>query len=261
MDIHLQVVKLTQVVRGALVDSTRVAIRQIHHLHGHRLLVLLVNLGGHTVSRLTDNARRQHVRNRRAAGVLFIANRSHVEGAFAVVLSGQVVTILAQAQVIGAPIATYQLECGQTTDNRLLELTHENTHETDGIESRHVVHHFVRIMNRDAELIPLRCRTIAVGQRVRTTFIHVVDIVLAHHHLVRSQVDNILIITLIFAQSVIVVHILHIGDIGGGGGVTLGALVVDRRVAIRIVVVFVTFHHFHIRSIIVTASEIVVVIR
>ena len=112
VDVHLQVVELTEVIRRALVDGTGITIGQIDHLHRHRLLVLLIGLGGHTIGGLTDNARRQHVGNRRTVGVLLIAHRPNVEGALAVVLRRLVVAVLAKTEGVSTPAAAHQLERG-----------------------------------------------------------------------------------------------------------------------------------------------------
>ena len=260
MDVHLQVVELAEVVRGALVDGTGVTIGKIDNLHRHRLLILLIRLRGHAVGGLADDAGRQHVGNRHTVGVLFETHRSDIEGALSIVLRREIVAVLAQTQIVGAPAAADQLEGGQTADNRLLEVAHEDTHETDGVEARHTVHDFVGVVDRNTELIPLGRRPFAIGQHVRVTLIDIVDVVLAHHHLVGRQVNHILVVTLVLAQGVIVVHILHVREVGGGGRIVFGALAVGRGVSVGVVVVFVTLNHLEIQLVIIAAPEIVVVI-
>ena len=132
----------------------------------------------------------------------------------------------------------------QTANNGFLKLSHENTHEAYRVETCHIVHHLVGVVDGDTELIPSGNRTITVGQAVGVGIVYVVDVVFTHYHFLMREVDDILIVTFIFAQGIIVVHVLHVREVGGGGWIVFNAVVLIRRVAFRIVEVFVTFHYF-----------------
>ena len=79
-------------------------------------------------------------------------------------------------------------------------------------------------------------------------------------HPVWTEVDNILVILLVLAQRVIIVHILHVGDVGTRGGIVFRTLGIGGGITFRVVVIFVTFQNLQIVRIVVAAAEVVVVV-
>ena len=88
------------------------------------------------------------------------------------------------------------------------------------------------------------------------------DVVLADHHLGWVEVDDVLVVTFGFAQGVVAVDVLSIGQGGVAGCVDLGLLHVGGGVALRPVVVLVSFEDAGVDVVAVPfrRAEVVVVV-
>ena len=210
VDEHLQVFVLPQVEIGGLVDGASVAVNKVLYGHLQRLLVDAQGLGHANDAFLLD-ARRDDVGDGLATAVLVDADGRDVEGGLVVDVVGLVFTRSLDALRIGAPLAFDEVEGGETQHDGTLKFGQEHTHEADGRVVVDAADDFVRLSDRDAELVPSDAAYLSVGQRDTARLEDVGNVVLAHDHLGWVKVDLVLVVAFRLAQGVVAVDVFGIG--------------------------------------------------
>ena len=103
----------------------------------------------------------------------------------------------------------YQVERTETEHDRLLEVGEEHSHEADAGEIVDVSLALLKLIHRNAELIPGNRRFRIVSPSLGVfPLIH--DEVAAHHEIFRTDADVILEILFVFVQRIVLVDVLHI---------------------------------------------------
>ena len=198
---HLHTTILTKVVSGILIYTLSLVARKVCQCHRQ---CLLVSLGKLRLSRvlLTTDAWRHHVVDRSLIIVLLNIHSCCGKGA---ATGSRVVESL----LVYTPFATHKVETTKSQYDRMLETCEEHTHEADACEVVDGAHLVGIFLKRNAELIPCGCSLIAITQ---WSIIHslVYDIVFAHYEVLRTNADMILIVFLVFVESVVLVDILNV---------------------------------------------------
>ena len=247
---HLHVLILAQVEGGVAIDGLRLAGRQVLHHHVHGLLVGLGQLRLRGVGDAGD-ARRQHIVDGALVVVLL-----DVDGAD---LQRAAVRARGKWLVVGAPLATHQVEAGKAQHDGLLELGEEHTHEANAGEVGDVALAAGVLVQGYAELIPLHDVVGAVAQH-HAGLADIGDEVLALHHVLRTDAHLVFEIALILVQRVVLVDVLHVGVGLVAGVIALGLLVAVGRVALRHVDALVSLQDVGVALVEVAAAEVVVVV-
>ncbi len=122
---HLHAAVDTQVKLRILVYSTCIAGLKSGEFELKRLLI---ELGGLRLSRVLDtvHSRRKHVVDRCACGIFLYIHHRHVEFA----LSRRVVAAV-EVELIVAPFAAHEFECGEAKMGDCLESGHEDSGKAD----------------------------------------------------------------------------------------------------------------------------------
>ena len=227
VDEHFEVFVLTQVEVGGLVDGPAVTVNEVLHGHLQRLLIDAGGLG-HADNPFLLDAGRDDVGHGLAMVVFVDADRRNVKSGFVADVVWFVFAGGLDALRIGAPFALHKVEGGETQHDGTLETVDEHTHKADGRIVVDVADDPVRLLDGDAELVPSGGAEGAVRQRDLGGLMDVGNVVVAHYHLGGVEVDDILVITLGFAQGVVAVDVFGIGQGGIAVRINLGLLHVGR---------------------------------
>ena len=172
----------------------------------------------------------------------------------------RIVAGLQKVFAIFAPSGIHQVERSETQNDRLLELAQEHSHEPDRLKPAYAAHLAIRLPYGNTELIPFARRHLTVRQFHVVGLLNIHYMVLAYHHPLRTQVDNVLVVVFGLREGVVAVYVLHIGVERPRGAVALLAVAVHRRVALWVVEVFVAVVDLHILFVVIGAAEIAVVV-
>ena len=257
MDEHLQVLVLPHVVPRVLVHRPRIFRTQVHHAQHHRLLVLGNQLGL-TRIRLTTHTRWQHIVNRQTGTVFLDIDRLHVDRCTRV----HRYTYRRQVAVVLSPVAAHQVQGRETQVRLFVEARHVHSHEADALPVAYGADllHVRRVAaQRYLELIPGHHLRLAVAQiHFRLFLLH--NMLRAHFHHLRTQLDPVLVVFLVLVERVILVDIFDIRLQRRSRSVTLRLLFGRRRVAFRAVEMFVAVQYRHLLLVVVRTSVVMVVI-
>ena len=190
---------------------------------------------------LLEDARRDDVWDRFAAAVFVDADGRDVEGGVVADVVGFIFSRRLDALCVGAPFALHEVKGGETQHDGAFEVGDEHPHEADGREVVDVADDLVGLPDGDAELVPGAAADGVVGQRDVFGMEDVGDVVFTDDHLVRVDVDDVLVVALRFAQGVVVVDVFGVGHRRVAGGVVFRLLDVGGRVAFRSRKVLVAF--------------------
>ena len=134
MDKHSEFLELSKVILRRTIDGTSVTVQQVLRLHRQSLLIFVIDDGG-TKALFSLNTGRQYIRNRCTITILFKIHGRNVKSGLFPTIRGKIITILQQIHSTSTPFAAHQLKRGQTADHRLVEITHEDTHKTNRVET------------------------------------------------------------------------------------------------------------------------------
>ena len=246
---HLDALVLAEIEGRVLIYRLCLAMGQILHHQTQSLLVCLDKLWLRWVL-LAADTRRKHIVDRCLLGIFLQTDCTRLQGS---------ATGCTQRLVVGTPFAVHQVERTETEHDRLLEVGEEHSHEADAGEIVDVSLALLKLIHRNAELIPGN-RGFRVVSPSLGVFALIHDEVAAHHEIFRTDADVILEILLIFVQRIVLVDVLHIRCRFIGGIITLGTAFAVRRIALRVVDVLISVKDGRTHLIPVRASEIVIVI-
>ena len=255
VDEHLHVPILAQVIARGAVDGACIAAGKPIHIQRYRLLVELGVAVAGGVPLLALYTGRQDVGHRLARTVLFDIDSRNVEGRIFRRTRG-IVARLEEVLRVLAPCGIDKVQCGETQDDRLLELIEEHPHKADGLVAVDIAHLLVGLTDGNTELVPLAAGILAIGQLHIACLLNVDDVVLAYHHTVGTEVDHILVVVLGLAQRVVLVDVLHIGIGRCRGHIVLLAILFHRRVALGVVVLLVAVGDFYVVLVVEGGAEI-----
>ena len=257
MDEHLQVLVLPHVVARVLVHRPCVMRTEVRYAEDHRLLVLGDKLRLTGVG-LTAYTRRQHIVDRRAGAVFLYVDGLHIDGCAGVDCRSD----RCQVACVHTPVATDEVQRGETQVGLFLETGEVHTHEADGFpvaDGADLLHAGAVAAERDLELVPCHILGRSVAKR------HFADLLLgdmlaAYLHHVGTEDDLVLVVFLVLVEGVVLVDIFYIRREGGGGTVALCLLLRGGRVALRTVEMFVSRQNRHFLFVIVGASVVMEII-
>ena len=256
---HLYVLVLAQVEVGGLIDSLRFVLAQVLHCEAESLLVILCQLRLIGISGTVD-ARRQYVGHGGTLGILLHVDGAHLQ------LSGLCPSRCLQTLLVLSPLATHQVERSESQHDILLEACEEHAHEANAGEIADAAFLLLRCRQRDAVLIPAHGLLLSIAQlHIVVAVIYNIGIlalvaVVISLDIVVADGNTVLIVALIFVEGEVLIDVLHVGACLVTGVVALGLVVGCRRVALRIVDALVALHDGAALIVVVTATEVVIVV-
>ena len=147
-----------------------------------------------------------------------------------VAVNGYILAGHLQIAEVTAPVGTHELQTGKAAHDAVVETGHVHADEAHGFVVEYVANTAVRTLNRHPELVPFYFGTGVVAQLYGGVE-NVVDVIAANHHVDRAHADAVFEIIFGLGEGIVEVDVFGVGQVGGGGGVWLGRLLVGGGIA------------------------------
>ena len=250
---HLQVLVAAEVERCILVDGTCIVGGQLLHGDGQCLLVVLQHLVLPRVDDAADAGRYDVVDGLFLVVLLKAHGRSAHRAAHVGGLAG------VEALLVGAPLGVHEVERCEAQDDGIFKVRHIHTHEANARKVGDAAHILLVFLHGNAEQIPHRLLRHAVaGGDARDALVG--DVVAAHVHRLGRDAHAVLVILFVLVEREVLVDVLHVGRGLIGRAVTLGRVVGIYGVAVGIVYIFVSVKDRALLIVVVSATEIVILV-
>ena len=166
--------------------------------------------------------------------------------------------MVGKVEFVRAPLATHQLERGETEVCGTREAGHEYAGEAYGGESVDGADNLLEIAQRNLELEPFHFLLALTGAHHR--HLPVGDVVAAHHEVGRTDGDAILVVALVFVKGIVLVYVLDIGRVARRLVKRVARVFGRKRVAFHSVVAFVALENAEVLLVVIVAAEKVVIV-
>ena len=254
---HLETLVVSHVVGRVLIYRTSIFRRQVMYPQHHRLFVQRNELRLTRVG-LTRYSRRQHVVNRRLAGVLFDIHRLDIKRSACINRRSNRRKVF----VVSTPFATNQIQRRKTQVRLLRAVSHVHTHKADRLEVTditHCLHRSTVAAKRYLKLVPVHIYFLAVTQRHMRHFL-LGDMLFADLHHIRAQDNLVLIVAFYLVQRIVIIDIFDIRRQSRSRSVRLVLILRVRRVTFGIIELLIAVQNRHRLFVVIRAAVVVIFI-
>ena len=217
---HLKALVHTHVDAGVFEHGTAVSVAKSAGAHAQGLLVLLKKRGV-AEQYLAANSRRHAVGYWNATAVLFKVYRIDGKGGCHGLVNGNHFSRGIEVEPVATPFASDQVESGHANNYRLLPIVQNPAGKADGAKVLRPIDALVWLKNGNFELNPANRSARLVGQKVRSGFVDVGNVVSAYHQVLRAHGNFVAEVLLRAVKGCVAVDVFFVGHVGAHGGLPI----------------------------------------
>ena len=111
--------------------------------------------------------------------------------------------------LIYSPLTSHKVKTTKAHHYRMFKTSEEHTHETNARQVCYTTHIFLVIADRYSKLIPSHLFSLAISQ-FRFSLMNINDEIMSYLHIIRTNAHMILIVFLVFVESIVLIDVLNI---------------------------------------------------